>query len=392
MGHVPGLSRITALTSLGSLFSDAATEMLVPVLPIFLTQSLGATGTVVGLVDGVAQALRNFVEGFSGAISDRLRQRRPFVLSGYILSAVANPLMRVSTIWEAVVGARLLDRLGAGIRAAPRDAMIASSVDRREEARGFGLEGLGEYAGAFAGPLLTVFLLFLLQTDIRTVFYVALAPSLIGLFVVASVPERSPAADAVRPRLTLKGLPSSYWLFLAITAIFSVGNSSNSFLILRAQEMGASTVSISLLYAGFNMVAALASYPSGILADTAGRKLTLLGSYAVFFIVYIGLFVSKSLSEVAAMFLLYGLYQGTFRSVGKALACDYSPEQLRASAIGWFSATAGLMQLVASLAAGALWDKVNHESVFLLGSASSFIGIVALMLMIQWRQAAAPRS
>ena len=152
--------------SLGSLFSDAATEMLVPVLPIFLTQSLGATGTVVGLVDGVAQALRNFVEGFSGAISDRLRQRRPFVLSGYILSAVAKPLMGVSTIWEAVLGARLLDRLGAGIRAAPRDAMIASSVDRREEARGFGLEGLGEYAGTFAEPLLTVFLLFvLLKSD-----------------------------------------------------------------------------------------------------------------------------------------------------------------------------------------------------------------------------------
>ena len=159
-------SESTALMSLGSLFSDAATEMLVPVLPIFLTQSLGATGTVVGLVDGVAQAVRNFVEGFSGAISDRLRQRKPFVLSGYILSAVAKPLMGVSTIWEAVLGARLLDRLGAGIRAAPRDAMIASSVDRREEALGFGLEGLGEYAGTFAEPLLTVFLLFvLLKSD-----------------------------------------------------------------------------------------------------------------------------------------------------------------------------------------------------------------------------------
>jgi MFS family permease len=314
--------------SLGSLFSNAATEMLVPVLPIFLTQSLGATGTVVGLVDGVAQARRNFVEGFSGAISDRLKQRKPFVLTGYVLSAVAKPLMGTSTIWEGVLAARLLDRLGAGIRAAPRDAMIASSLNRREQARGFGVEGLGEYAGSFAGPLLTVFLLFVLHTDIRTVFYVALAPSLIGFFVVASVRERSPVGDTV-PRFTLRGFPYSYWRFLTITAIFSAGNSSNSFLILRVQEIGASPVFISLLYAGFNLVAAFASYPSGILADTAGRRVTLLGSYVVFFIVYVGFFVFRTLGELVAMFLLYGLYQGTFRSVGKALACDYAPEQLR---------------------------------------------------------------
>jgi MFS family permease len=378
--------------SLGALFSDAATEMLVPVLPIFLTQSLGATGAVVGLVDGVAQAIRNFVEGFSGAISDRMRQRKPFVLIGYALSAIAKPLMGVSTIWESVLGARLLDRLGAGVRAAPRDAMVASSVDDREEARGFGIEALGEYVGAFAGPLLTVFLLFALQTDIRTVFYVAFVPSLIGLIVVAFVRERSSVINAVRPRFTLKGFSNSYWYFLAVTAVFSAGNSSNSFIILRAQEMEASLVYISLLYAGFNLVAALAAYPSGILADTAGRKVTLLDSYVVFFIVYIGLFVSKSLIVVVVVFLLYGLYQSTFRSVGKALACDYAPEQLRASAIGWFSATAGLMQLVASLIAGALWDKVNHESVFLFGAASSFIGIVALMLMIYWQRVSAARS
>jgi hypothetical protein len=226
MGHIPGFSRTTAFMSLGALFSDAATEMLVPVLPIFLTQSLGATGAVVGLVDGVAQALRNFVEGFSGAISDRLRQRKPFVLIGYALSAVAKPLMGVSTLWEGVLGARLLDRLGAGVRAAPRDAMIASSVHHREEARGFGLEALAEYAGAFAGPLLTVFLLFVSQTDIRTVFYVAFAPSLIGFIVVVFVRERSSVINAVRPKFTLKRFSTSYWYFLAVTAVFSVPEGS----------------------------------------------------------------------------------------------------------------------------------------------------------------------
>lgn len=142
-----------------------------PILPIFLTQSLGATGGVIGLVDGVAQAVRNFVDGFSGAVSDHFRQRKIFVLSGYALSAVAKPLMGVSTVWEGVLAARLLDRLGAGIRSAPRDALIASSVDNSEEARSFGLESLAENAGAFVEPLFTLLLLFALQTDIRTVFY-----------------------------------------------------------------------------------------------------------------------------------------------------------------------------------------------------------------------------
>jgi hypothetical protein len=157
MAHVPGFSRVTALMSVGSLFANAATEMLVPILPIFLTQSLGATGSVVGLVDGVAQALRNLLDGFSGALSDHFRQRKAFVLTGYALSAIAKPLMGVSTVWQSVLAARLLDRLGAGIRSAPRDALIVSSLDSNEEARGFGLESLGENAGAFVGPLLTLF-------------------------------------------------------------------------------------------------------------------------------------------------------------------------------------------------------------------------------------------
>jgi MFS family permease len=155
--------------AVGSLFADAATEMLAPILPIFLTQTLGANGSVLGLVEGVAQALRNLVDGFSGAVSDHFRQRKAFLLSGYALSTLAKPLMGVSTVWESVLAARLLDRLGAGIRSAPRDALIASSLDSREEARGFGLESLGENAGAFVGPLLTLFLLFALQTDIMPV-------------------------------------------------------------------------------------------------------------------------------------------------------------------------------------------------------------------------------
>jgi MFS family permease len=214
------------------------------------------------------------------------------------------------------------------------------------------------------------------------VFYVALAPSLLGLFVVALVRERPPMVSLGRSQFTLSGLSKSYWNVLVVTAIFSVGNSSNSFLILRTQEMGTSTVFITVVYALFNLIAALVSYPAGLLADKFGRKVALLSSCVVFLIVYMGFFASQSIHVLVFMFLLYGLYQGTFRSVGKALACDYTPDRLRASAIGWFSTTVGLMQLVASLVAGLLWDKISHESVFLFGCASSFIGIMALMALV----------
>jgi MFS family permease len=168
-------------------------------------------------------------------------------------------------------------RLGAGVRSAPRDALIASSVDSKEEARGFGLEALGENAGAFLGPLLTLLLLSTLHVELRTVFYLALVPSVFGLLVILLIRERSPTRAIHRSTYTLSGLSPLYWKFLVATAIFSVGNSSNSFLILRSQEIGMSVVLVSALYAGFNLVAALAAYPSGWLADKAGRKLTLLG-------------------------------------------------------------------------------------------------------------------
>src|SRR5262252_7183515 len=171
-----GLSRNTYLLACASLFADISTEMLYPVLPIFLTQTLNATGSIVGLIDGFAQATQNIVQGFSGALSDKLRRRKPVALVGYLLAALGKPLMGLSTTWQGVFGARLLDRLGTGTRSAPRDALIASSVDEQDRGRAFGLEGIGDNAGAFIGPLLAVFLLYSLGIGIRTIFYVAFVP------------------------------------------------------------------------------------------------------------------------------------------------------------------------------------------------------------------------
>ena len=382
-GYFTGLSRNTFLLAFSSLFADISTEMLYPVLPIFLTQTLKATGSIVGLVDGFAQATQNIVQGFSGALSDKLQKRKSIALAGYLLAAVAKPLMGLSTVWEGVFGARLLDRLGAGTRSAPRDALIASSVDEKNRGRAFGLEGLGDNAGAFLGPLLAVFLLYSLHVGIRAIFYLAIIPGLLAFFMVLLVKEH-PAAVAAKSKIDIswRQFPKGYWTYLLVTALFGLGNSSNAFLILRTQDIGASLKTTILIYAGFNLVAALISYPAGSLSDTRGRKYILLAAFVIFLIAYLGFALTQDIFLVAALFIFYGLYQGIFRAVGKAFASDFVPGHLRASGIGWYSTTVGLLQLVASIVAGLLWDRIGHAAVFYYGAAFAAVGSFGLLLLI----------
>lgn len=260
-GKFRGLSRDTFLLALSSLFGDISTEMLYPVLPVFLTQSLKASGSVVGLVDGLAQATQNIVQGFSGALSDKLQRRKPVALTGYLLAAIAKPLIGLATSWLGVLGARLLDRFGAGTRSAPRDALIASSVDEANRGRAFGLEGAGDNAGACLGPLLAVLLLYGLHAGIRTVFYLAVIPGLLAFTMILLVTERTATiAPKARIDVSVRQLPREYWKYLTATALFGLGNSSNAFLILRTQEIGASLRATILIYAAFNLIAALSSY------------------------------------------------------------------------------------------------------------------------------------
>ena len=378
-----GLSRNIFLLTFASLFSDISTEMLYPVLPVFLTQTLQATGSIVGLIDGFAQATQNIVQGFSGALSDKLQKRKSIALVGYLLSAIAKPLMGLSPVWQGVFGARLLDRLGAGIRAAPRDALIASSVAKKDRGRAFGLEGVGDNAGACLGPLLAVFLLYALHVDLRTIFTLAIIPGLLAFSMVLLVKERS-AAVAAKSKIdiSLRQFPKAYWKYLLVTALFGLGNSSNAFLILRTQEIGVSLETTILIYAAFNLAAALISYPAGSTSDKWGRKNVLLASFVIFMITYIGFALSQNTFLVAALFVLYGLYQGIFRAVGKAFAADFVPEHLHASAIGWYSTTVGVLQLVASIVAGLLWDRIGHTAVFYYGAAFAVVGGIGLLLLL----------
>ncbi len=381
--YFAGLSRNTFLLASASLFADISTEMLYPVLPIFLTQVLSASGSVVGLVDGVAQATQNIVQGFSGWLSDKLQRRKSIALAGYLLAAVAKPLMGLSTSWPGVLGGRFLDRLGTGARSAPRDALVASSADEEHRGKAFGLEGIGDNLGAFLGPLLAVALLMVLQVDMRVIFYLALVPGLLAVLMIVLVTER-PVAVAAKSKLDfgVRQFPTTYWKYLLVTALFGIGNSSNAFLILQTQAIGASLEATILVYAAFNLVAALISYPAGFLSDRWGRRNILLMSFVIFFFAYLGFALTGNTVLIVALFVFYGLYQGIFRTVGKALATDLVPEHLRASGVGWYNATVGVLGLVASIAAGLLWDHVGHGAVFLYGAAFAVVGGVALLVML----------
>jgi len=382
-GYFAGLSRNTFLLALSSLFADISTEMLYPVLPVYLTQTLKASGSIVGLIDGVAQAAQNIVQGFSGAISDKLQRRKSIALAGFLVAAVSKPLMGLATVWEGVFGARVLDRIGTGTRSAPRDALIASSVDEQHRGRAFGLEGLGDNTGAFIGPLLAVWLLYALRIDLRSIFYLAVVPGLMAFLMVLMVKER-PAAVAAKSRIdaSVARFPKAYWKYLLATALFGLGNASTSFLILRSQDLGASVSTTILIYAVFNLAAALISYPAGALSDRWGRRNLLLAALLIFPAAFLGFALARGLPMLAALFVFYGLYQGIFRSVGKALAADLVPTPLRASGVGWYSTTVGLLQLAASVIAGLLWDGVGHAAVFYYGAAFGVLGSVALIALV----------
>jgi MFS family permease len=381
--YFAGLSRNTFLLAFASLFADISTEMLYPILPIFLTQTLKASGSVVGLIEGVAGATQNIAQGISGAVSDKLQRRKPIALVGYFLAAIGKPLMGAATAWPGVLGGRFLDRLGAGTRSAPRDALIASSVDEADRGRAFGLEGVVDNTGAFVGPLLAVLLLIVWHLDIRLIFYLAVIPGLLAFLMVVFVEER-PVAVTAKSKIdvNLRQFPKPYWKYLVATALFGIGNSSNAFLILQTKDIGASLMMTILTYAGFNFVAALISYPSGFLSDRLGRRNVLILAYAIFLVTYLGFALTRNVVLIAVLFVFYGLYQGIFRSVGKALASDYVPEQLRASGIGWYSATVGLFGLVASLVAGWLWDQVGHVAVFLFSAGFAVVGGIALLVLV----------
>ena len=382
-GFFSGLTKNTFLLALTSLFSDISSEMLYPILPVFLTQNLKVSGSIVGLIEGVAGTVQNIIQGFSGRLSDKWQKRKGIAVFGYLLAAISKPFMGLATGWPLVFGARFMDRFGAGTRSAPRDALIAGSADEKNRGKAFGPEGVGDNLGAFIGPIIAVVLLFMWEINIRSVFYLAIIPGVLSVIMILLVKEKKvPFQSKIKIDTSFKQFPSRYRKYLLATALFGIGNSSNAFLILQTKDLGVSFENTILIYAVFNLLAAAISYPAGHLSDKFGRKNILLISFVIFLITYSGFAFAKNLWLIGALFCLYGLYQGIFRSVGKAMAADFVPAQIRASGIGWYSTVIGLTGLVASVVAGQLWDRVSHSSVFIYGAVFSLIGIISLLILI----------
>lgn len=378
-----GLTKNTFLLALTSLFADISSEMLYPILPIYLTQNLKASGSIVGIIEGIAETTQNITQGFSGWLSDKRQKRKGIAIVGYAIAALSKPVIGIATGWPLVLGARFLDRFGTGTRSAPRDALIAASTNEENRGKAFGLEGAGDNLGAFLGPLIAVVLLFILEVDIRTVFYFAVIPGGLALLMILLVHEKKVTIKSkVKIDLNFRQFPAQYWKYLLVTSLFGIGNSSNAFLILQTKDLGVSFQNTILIYAAFNLIAALISYPSGYLSDKLGRKNILLISFCIFSITYTGFAITKNLWLIGGLFCLYGLYQGIFRAVGKAMAADFSPQHLRASSIGWYASTVGITGLVASIIAGQLWDKVGHSAVFVYGATFSLIGIISLLILL----------
>lgn len=380
-GYFIGLTKNSFLLAFTSFFADISTEMLYPILPIFLTQVLFSPAAIVGVVEGVAEATQNIVQGFSGRLADKIQDNKKVALFGYGLASLAKPFMGFAASWEQLLLGRALDRLGTGTRSAPRDSLIASSVNESYRGRAFGLEGIGDNLGAVAGPLLAIVFLFTLHLQLRLIFYLAFIPGVLAFLMILTVKKRSNKQSATLPKFRLNHLPTGYWKYLGAIGLAGVGNSSNAFLILRAKNIGIPLETTILIYAAFNLAAALASYPAGSLSDKLGRRNILILSLIIFIIAYLGFAISSNFLIIATLFILYGVYQGIFRAVGKSMAIDLIPSNLRATGIGIYSTVIGLTSLVASIIGGQLWDKFNPQATFVYGVVFAVIGVVSLFLL-----------
>ncbi|MBI3625226.1 MAG: MFS transporter [Candidatus Rokubacteria bacterium] len=356
--------------------------MIYPLLPLFVTRTLGAPMKAVGLIEGVAEATSSVLRLVAGWLSDRLGRRKPLVVIGYAFGAIAKPLLAVAGTWGHVLGIRFIDRFGKGLRTPPRDALLAESTPRPLRGRAFGLHGAMDTAGAVVGPLLAWALLPALGGDFRSLFLLAFIPALVGIAVlILGVPE-------IRPNVELHGsvaragdLGERFWRFMPVVLCFGIGNSSDAFLILRARHLGIAEGLIPLLYLVFNVVYASLALPGGTLSDRIGRRRVIVIGYAVFALVYLGFAQAGSAREAWLLFALYGIYYALTERIQRAFVADLVPEAARGRAFGLYHASVGFLALPASLLAGWLWDAVSPAAPFWLGSASSVLALLLFLVL-----------
>src|SRR3954449_3939797 len=377
-----GMNRNVWAMGWASLANDAASELLYPVLPLFLTVTLGAPASAVGAVEGAADAASQVVGLAMGRRSDRIRRRMPFVWIGYALSNVAKPLVAIAPAWGWVMGARVVDRTGKGIRTAPRDALLRDSSDPSRTGSVFGFHRFMDSLGAVIGPLIALALLEV-GLSFRQVIAVAIVPAILSMFAlrrIRDIPARpqphEPAAQPDPHRLSDMGRP--FWTFTIAWTVFSLGNSADVFLLLRAKDLGLSVTAVVLSYALYNTLYSGLSWPLGHLSDRVGKRRVLAVGLLVFAAVYAGFGLAGSGVAVWPLMAIYGVYIAATDGVSKALVSDLSPAALRATGQGAFKLATGAAAVAASLVAGVLWQTVGPGAVFALGAGAALVGLLTL--------------
>ncbi len=358
-----------------SLLTDFSSEMIYPLLPLFLTRVLGAGPAFVGLIEGIAESTASFLKLVSGWLSDRWRRRKGLVVGGYALSSCARPLVAAAMAPWHVLAIRFVDRVGKGVRTSPRDALLADSTDPSHRGRAFGFQRAMDHLGAAIGPLVASGLLYGLGWDLRAVFWAAAVPALLSILVlgvgVTEVPPRPRGpVEAPEPALQATFLfPPQFRRYLLVVVLFTLGNSSDAFLLLRAQEVGVGAGALPLLWAALHVVKSATSTPLGGLSDRWGRRRVIRLGWFLYGAVYVGLAVAPGPIALWGLVLAYGVYYGLTEGVERALVADLVPSEARSTAYGWFHTAVGLAALPASLVAGVLWQARGPAWAFGFGAA-----------------------
>jgi MFS family permease len=386
-----GLSRSAIIIGLVSLLSDISSEMIYPVLPIFITRTLDAPATALGLIEGVAVGASQVVTGISGWLSDRIGRRKPLAFAGYALTAVSRPVIAAATGWPVVLGARFAERFGRGIRNAPRDALLAESTSADLRGRAFGFERAMDSAGAVIGPLLALVLLGWAGFGPRAIFLLSAAPALLAALLILTVRERREGivTGAKSLRLSLAGTTPEFKRVLLIVGVFGLANSANAFLILRAEQLGMATSQAILAYTLYNATASILSMPAGAASDRVGRRNLLAVGYTIYATSYAGFALASDAWVMWPLFALYGVFPALTDGVAKALAVDTAGEAGRATAIGVYSTVLGVTQVAASYIGGLLWEKVDSTATFYFGGALALVAALLLMALLPSRTRAA---
>jgi len=378
-----GISKNVFVLGLVSFFNDVASEMIYPLVPIFLTSVLGAPVAIVGLIEGMAESTASVLKVVSGWLSDKWRKRKIFVVAGYSFSAISKILLSLAYSWPFVLLARFVDRFGKGTRTSARDALIAESSENSVRGRAFGFHRGLDTLGAVVGPLIALLAIHFLDNNFRLIFFLAFIPAFIGiLLLLFFVKEKKKEANSLDTfHFNWRELNPSFKIFLLISFIFALGNSSDAFLILRAQNLGLSLTLVVLAYVLFNFTYALFSTPAGIIADKIGPKKVLLAGFLLFSGVYLFFGLTSSSLFLWFLFPVYGIYMALTEGVGKAYISNLVPQEKTGTAFGIYQTIIGLCTFFASFIAGILWTYIGVRLPFIFGSIMALISAFLFVVL-----------